>query len=102
MTISVIPEYLVLAKAPQTTPRAVILSTVYLIASETIIIFISICFLLDGFNRIRKSIKMGEVICKKNMVIALTAYSLEMVECVGFLVAASAPGYHFSESHPFF
>ena len=73
-----------------------------MIAGEVIVLFISICFLLDGFNRIRKSIKMGEVICKKTMVIILTAYSLEFVECIGFLVGSTMPLNDFNVSHPLF
>jgi hypothetical protein len=98
----VIPEYLVLADAPNTTTRAVWLSTVYLLAGEIIVIFISICFLVDGFIRIRKSIQEGEVICKRGMVIVLTSYFMELVQCIGFLVSFSTPGTDFSDNHPLF
>ena len=97
-----IPEYLVLADAPYTTTRAVWLSTVYLLAGEIIVIFISICFLVDGFIRIRESIQEGEVICKRGIVIVLTSYFLEIVQCIGFLVAFSTPGTDFSDNHPLF
>ena len=58
-TISVVPEYLVLNDAPPDTvsSRAVWISTVYLIAGEMFFLFVSICFLGDGFFRIRRSIQ---------------------------------------------
>jgi hypothetical protein len=101
-TISVIPEYFVLADADFSRARAVWLSTVSLLAGEIIVIFISLCFLVDGFIRVRKSIQEGEVICKKGIVSVLTVYFLQMVQCIGFLVAYSAPGQDFNESHPLF
>jgi hypothetical protein len=56
-TISVVPEYLVLNDTPDTVSRAVWISTVYLIAGEMFFLFVSICFLGDGFFRIRRSIQ---------------------------------------------
>ena len=101
-TISVIPEYFVLADADFTRTRAIWLSTVSLLAGEIIVIFISICFLVDGFIRIRKSIQEGEVICKKGIVSALIAYFLQIVQSIFYLVAFSAPGNDFNNSHPLF
>jgi hypothetical protein len=73
-----------------------------LLAGEIIVIFISICFLVDGFIRIRKSIQEGEVICKKGIVSVLTVYFIQIVQCIGFLVAFSTPGKDFSVNHPLF
>ena len=75
-TISALPQYFVLADPSLQSARDVWLSTVSLLAVEIIIIFCAVCFLIDGFYRIHKSIREGEVISKKAIVSVMTVYFL--------------------------
>jgi hypothetical protein len=98
-----VPEFVVLFKADSSTSSYEFFkSTTYLVASEILAIFCSFCLLIDGFSRIKSSIQQGECICKKGMIIVMTAYFLLLIECIGWLVLFSVPGSDFGDSHDLF
>jgi hypothetical protein len=102
--ISLLPESLTLANTTlQTivsTKGGQFYSILFSIASECLVLVFAICFITDGFRRIKKSLKQGECVSNSAITVLLLVYFGFLAQCIGILVFCLAPAAPYLLTHP--
>ena len=106
--ISLLPESLTLANTTLQTIvstkggqfYSILFSWWYIIASECLVLVFAICFITDGFRRIKKSLKQGECVSNSAITVLLLVYFGFLAQCIGILVFCLQPAAPFLLTHP--
>ncbi len=72
----------------------------YIFASECLVLVFAICFITDGFRRIKKSLKQDECISKSAITVLLLVYFGFLAQCIGLLMFSLWPPTPFILTHP--